>query len=40
MMFEENLEVNIAEEHGEGHRKVALCSQGDVTISRLNNIEC
>ena len=39
MITEENLEVDIAEEHGKGHWKVPLRSQGYVTIpSLIDNI--
>ena len=32
-----HLEVDIAEEHGQRHGKVALCSQGNVTVPSLIN---
>ena len=35
LVTEENLEVDVAEEHGKGHWKVPLRSQGYVTIASL-----
>ena len=37
MTMKENLEVDVAEEHGKGHWKVPLCSQGYMAVSSLIN---
>lgn len=34
-----NLELDVTEEHGQGHRKVSFCTQGDVPVAGLKTVQ-